>query len=85
MLLAATHAERVRTALLPQTRLLRQLVEAAGEAGAIGAGDVRRTTAFIQQTVMYSWIGNRLIHNPRNRVTAEETWEFCLHGLHLRG
>ena len=30
---------------------------------------------------MYSWFGNRLIENPRMRVTAAETWEFCLHGL----
>jgi hypothetical protein len=30
---------------------------------------------------MYSWFGNRLIQNPRMRITAEETWEFCLHGL----
>ena len=25
--------------------------------------------------------GNRLVTNPKNRVSAEETWEFCLHGL----
>ena len=30
---------------------------------------------------MYSWFGNRLIQDPRRRITAEETWEFCLHGL----
>jgi hypothetical protein len=30
---------------------------------------------------MYGWFGNRLVQNPRKRVTAEETWEFCLHGL----
>jgi hypothetical protein len=35
----------------------------------------------MQQTVMYSWFGNRLIQDPRMRLTAEETWEFCLHGL----
>ena len=33
--------------------------------------DTRRTAALIQQTVMYSWFGNRLIENPRMRVTAE--------------
>jgi hypothetical protein len=30
---------------------------------------------------MYSWFGNRLVESPRMRVTAEETWAFCLHGL----
>jgi hypothetical protein len=35
----------------------------------------------MQQTVMYTWFGNRLAENSRHRVTAEETWQFCLHGL----
>jgi hypothetical protein len=35
----------------------------------------------IQQTVMYSWLMNRLVHSPRMRVTAEQAWQFCLHGL----
>ena len=30
---------------------------------------------------MYSWFGNRLVENTRMRLTAEATWEFCLHGL----
>ncbi len=30
---------------------------------------------------MYSWFGNRLAENARMRLTAEATWEFCLHGL----
>ena len=30
---------------------------------------------------MYSWVGNRLVENPKQRLTAEETWQFCLHGL----
>ncbi len=81
MHLAANHADRVRAALVPQTRLLRQLVEAAVEAGAIRVTDVRRATALVQQTVMYSWFGNRLVENPERKVDAEATWEFCLHGL----
>jgi hypothetical protein len=24
---------------------------------------------------------NRLVQSPRSRVTAEDAWEFCLHGL----
>ena len=30
---------------------------------------------------MYGWLMNRLVRNPRARVTAEDAWEFCLHGL----
>ncbi len=81
MQLAVNHAARMRTALAPMSHLLRELVDAAAEAGAIHVGDTRRATALVQQTVMYSWFGNRLVDNPKLRLTAEETWEFCLHGL----
>jgi hypothetical protein len=27
---------------------------------------------------MYQWIGNRIVQNPRMRVTAERDVEFCL-------
>jgi len=81
MQLAVNHSERVRNALAPQTRLLRSLVSAANEAGAIRVSDTRRGTALIQQTVMHSWFGNRLVENPKQRLTAQETWEFVLHGL----
>jgi AcrR family transcriptional regulator len=81
MHLAANHADRVRAALTPQTRLLHDLVAAAADAGAIRVSDVRRATALVQQTVMYSWFGNRLVADPQRKVDAQETWEFCLHGL----
>ena len=74
-------AERVRAALKPHSRLLRELIEAAAEAGVIHVADTRHAAAIIQQTVMCSWFGNRLVENPSQRLTAEETWEFCLHGL----
>jgi hypothetical protein len=35
----------------------------------------------MEQTVMYGWLMNRLVQNPRSRVTAEDAWEFCLRGL----
>ena len=63
------------------SQLLLELVDAAAEAGAIHVADTRRAVALVQQTVMYSWFGNRLVENPKPRLTAEETWEFCLHGL----
>jgi AcrR family transcriptional regulator len=81
MQLAAHHAERVRAALRPQTRLLRELVAAADDAGAITVTDVRRAAFLVQQTVMYSWFGNRLVDNPEHKLDAEETWQFCLRGL----
>jgi hypothetical protein len=79
--LAATHPDRVKAALAPVSRMLLELVEGAAATKAITVKDARRTAALIQQTVMYSWFGNRLIPNARSRVTAEETWQFCLHGI----
>jgi AcrR family transcriptional regulator len=79
--LAVAHPERVKAAMEPISRMLLELIEEAGAAGAIEVGDAKRAAALLQQTVMYSWFGNRLIQDPRMRLTAEETWEFCLHGL----
>jgi hypothetical protein len=59
----------------------RDLVEAANDAGVIHVDDPRRAAALVQQTVMYSWFGNRLAQSSRARLSAETTWEFCLHGL----
>jgi AcrR family transcriptional regulator len=81
MHLAPNHAERVRAALGPQTHLLRELVAAAADAGAIHVNDVRRSAALVQQTVMYTWFGNRLLEHPERKVDAEEIWAFCLNGL----
>jgi AcrR family transcriptional regulator len=81
MRLTGAHSDRVRAALAPISRYLHQLIEAADEAGAVHVADTRRATALVQQTVMFSWFGNRLVDDPRQRLSAEETWEFCLHGL----
>ena len=80
--LVGAHPERVRAAIDPVTRMLVELIEEAVAAGAIKVADIRRAAALVEQTVMYSaWFGNRLVKDPRKRLTAEETWEFCLHGL----
>ena len=79
--LAVTHAEQVTAAMAPVTLMLLDLLDAAVAAKEIRTDDVRRTASLIEQTVMYSWFGNRLVPNPRMRVTAEQTWEFCLQGL----
>jgi hypothetical protein len=67
--------------MAPISRMLIELLEAAVAAGAIRVTDTRRTALLIQQTVMYGWLMNRLVQSPRSRVTAEDAWEFCLHGL----
>ncbi len=79
--LTVNHPERVKAAMAPVSQALLELIDDAVAAKAITVTDARRTAALIQQTVMYSWFGNRLIENPRMRVTAEQTWEFCLRGL----
>ena len=79
--LAVAHPERVKIAMEPVSRMALELVEEAVAIGAIRVPDPRRAAALVQQTVMYSWFGNRLIQDPRMRLTAEETWQFCLHGL----
>jgi len=79
--LAFAHPERVRAALEPVSLMLLDLVEEAAKAGAVNVTDTRRAASLVQQAVMYSWFGNRLIQDPRKRVRAEETWEFCLRGL----
>jgi AcrR family transcriptional regulator len=79
--LASSHPERVKSAMGPVSALLLELLDAAVAAGAIDVADTRHGAALMQQTVFSSWLGSRLVHNPRTRPTAEETWEFCLHGL----
>ena len=79
--LALDHPERVREAMAPVGRMLVELVADAAAVGAIQVTDTRRTAMLIQQTVMFSWFGNRLVPNAKMRVTAEQTWEFCFRGL----
>jgi AcrR family transcriptional regulator len=77
---ADAYSERVHAALAPQSHLLRELIEDAAKAGDLDIADSRRATALVQQTVMYSSFGNRLV-DRRQRLTSEETWEFCRRGL----
>jgi AcrR family transcriptional regulator len=80
--LASSHPDRVRAAIAPTSELLTELLEAANASGDIKISDARRTGALVMRTVMYSWFGNRLARGPRQRISAEETWQFCLTGLH---
>ena len=79
--LAASHPERVRAAIAPTAALLDELLADADKAGVIEVGDARQTGALVLRLVMYSWFGNRLARSPKQRISAEETWQFCLNGL----
>ena len=79
--LAVNYPERLREAMAPISRLMVALLDDAVAAGVIKVTDTRATAVLIQQTVMYSWVGNRLVQNPRMRVSAEQTWQFCFQGL----
>ena len=79
--LALKDPERVAAVMAPISRILLELLDGAVAADAVKVTDTRRTAVLIQQTVMYGWLMNRLVQNSRMQVTAEDTWEFCLHGL----
>jgi AcrR family transcriptional regulator len=83
--LAVKDPERLAAVTAPISRMLIELLDAAVAADAVQATDTRRAALLIQQTVMYSWLMNRLVEKTRVNVTAEEAWEFCLHGLRGRG
>jgi AcrR family transcriptional regulator len=79
--LAVKDPERLAAVMAPVSQMLVDLLDAAVAAGAVRVTETRRAALLIQQTVMYGWLMNRLVRNPRAHVTAEDTWEFCLHGL----
>jgi len=79
--LAPSHPDRVKAAMTPISTMLLELLDQAVAAGAVGVKDTRHAAALMQQTIFSSWLGNRLVHNPRARPNAEETWAFCLHGI----
>src|SRR5262245_17501636 len=79
--LAVKDADRLAAATAPISRMLIELLEAAVAAGALHVTETGRAALLIQQTVMYGWLMNRFVQNPRSRVTAEDAWDFCLHGL----
>jgi AcrR family transcriptional regulator len=82
--LAVKDPERLAGVMAPISRMLIELLDAAVAADAVQVADTRRAALLIQQTVMYSWLMNRLVGKTRMNVTADEAWEFCLHGLGSR-
>ena len=83
--LAGNHPDRLRDAISPISDMMVDLLEDAVAAGEVETPDTRRTGALIMRTVMYSWFGNRLARSARTRISAEESWQFCLDGLRPRG
>jgi hypothetical protein len=79
--LAVQDPERLAAVMTPISRMLIELVEAAVASGAIRVREPRRAALLIQQTVMFGWLMNRLVQDERARASADDAWEFCLHGL----
>ena len=79
MQLALKDPERLAAAMAPISRMLMDAIKAA--AGSLRVTDTQRAAMLIQQTVMYGWLMNRFVPDSRPRVTADDAWEFCLHGL----
>jgi AcrR family transcriptional regulator len=79
--LALKDPERLAAAMAPISRMLIDVLKAAAATGAVKVTETQRAALLIQQTVMYGWLMNRFVQNARARVTAEDAWEFCLHGL----
>jgi len=79
--LALKDPERLTAAMAPISRMLLDVLKAAVAAGSLRVTDTQRAALLIQQTVMYGWLMNRFVSNSRARVTADDAWEFCLHGL----
>jgi AcrR family transcriptional regulator len=81
MQLALKDPGRLAAVMAPVSRMLIELIEAATANGDLKVTEPGRAALLIQQTVVYAWFMNRLVPNPRVHVTAEDAWEFCLHGL----
>lgn len=79
--LALKDPERLIAVMAPVSRMMIDLLKAAAADGSIRSVEPRRAALLVQQAAMYGWIMNRFVQNPQARVTAEDTWEFCLRGL----
>ena len=79
--LGLVHPEPVEAAMKPVFDLLLGLVEDVNTAGVVAIDDAPRAATLIQRVVMYHWLADRVVRDPRRAISAEQTWEFCLHGL----
>jgi AcrR family transcriptional regulator len=79
--LANVDPTHVEAAFEPVTRLLLELLDDAVAAGVIRVTNTERAAGLLKQLVLYSWHRNRYIKDPELRITADEIWDFCLHGF----
>ena len=79
--LANVDPGHVEATFEPVTRLLLELLDDAAAAGVIRVANTERAAGLLKQLVMYSWHRNRYIKDPEQRISAEEIWDFCLHGF----
>jgi AcrR family transcriptional regulator len=79
--LANVDPTHVEATFEPVSRLLLELLDDAVAAGVIRVTNTERVAGLLKQLVMYSWHRNRYIKDPELRITADEIWDFCLHGF----
>ena len=64
--LALKDPERLAAVMAPIPQMLVELLKAAAAAGSLRVADPRRAAMLIQQAVMYGWLMNRFVQNPRD-------------------
>ena len=79
--LGMRNPERVGNVMRPISRTLVRLLDEAKEANVLNIPNTQHAATLLQQTVMHSWLFARVVDDPRSRVSREEVWAFCLHGL----
>lgn len=79
--LARNHPEQVQAMFLPISHLLAELIDEGRRAGALDWPDTPTATALVLRCVIYSWFEDRLTRSAGMRISAEDSWRFCLHAL----
>jgi AcrR family transcriptional regulator len=79
--LGMKNPERVGKVMRPLSRTLVALLDEAQEAEVLNISNTQHAATLLQQTVMHSWLFARAVDDPRSRVSREEIWAFCMHGL----
>jgi AcrR family transcriptional regulator len=79
--LANVDPTHVEASMQPISSLLLELLDDAVAADVVRIANTERAAGLLKQLVMYSWHRNRYIKDPALRITADEIWDFCLHGF----
>ena len=80
--LLSSDRDQATSASAPLYELLLSLVDDAIESGVLTLANPRRTSAIILQTTMFNAY-SMIVHGPSeaHQSSAEEMWEFILHGI----